>query len=243
MDNSLSKPLIGLTTYRNFSEQGYPRFAVSEAYTSSLVSAGACPVLIPLGLPDEQVNELLDHLNGVLFTGGGDIAPQQYGQPAHPLIDEIDLDRDNVEIILIEQAIRKGLPFMGICRGLQIINVALGGDLYADILEQHPHALKHQYYPDYPREYLAHEVTIDHSSMMAKVFPHAKVPVNSLHHQGVRNLAPGLKPTAFAPDGIIEAFELSGHPFGLAVQWHPENLQKHQTMRGLFRIFVEASMN
>ena len=239
----MSKPLIGLTTYRNLSEQGYPRFSVSEAYTSSIISAGACPVMIPLGLPGESVNELLDYLDGVLFTGGGNIAPTLYGQYDHPLIDGIDPDRDSVEIALIEQAIHSGLPLMGICRGLQIINVALGGDLYVDILEQHPLALKHQYYPDYPREYLAHEVSIEKTGMLAKVFPGARVPVNSLHHQGVRNLAPGLKPAAFAPDGIIEAFELPGHPFGLAVQWHPENLQEHKTMRDLFCLFVEASMN
>lgn len=237
----MPKPLIGLTTYRNMSEQGYPRFSVSEAYTSSIVSAGACPVMIPLGLPEEPVNELLDRLDGVLFTGGGDISPDQYGQPDHPSIDGIDSDRDQVELEIIAQAIHKGLPLMGICRGLQIINVALGGDLYADILEQHAQALKHQYYPDYPREYLAHDVSIEPSSLLVKVFSDGRVPVNSLHHQGVRKLAPGLKPAAFAPDGIIEAFEITGHPFGLAVQWHPENLQEHENMRDLFRIFVEAS--
>jgi len=225
------------------SEQGYRRFSVSEAYTSSIISAGACPVLIPLGLPEELVNELLDRLDGVLFTGGGDISPEMYGHPDHPSIDGIDPDRDKVELKIIAHAIQKGLPLMGICRGLQIINVALGGDLYADILEQHSQALKHQYYPDYPREYLAHDVSIEQSSLLAKVFPGARVPVNSLHHQGVRNLAPGLKSAAFAPDGIIEAFEISGHPFGLAVQWHPENLQVYENMRRLFEIFIEASMN
>lgn len=239
----MPKPLIGLTTYRNMSEQGYPRFSVSEAYTSSIISAGACPVLIPLGLPEELVNELLNRLDGVLFTGGGDISPEMYGQPDHSSIEGIDPDRDQVELMMITQAIQKGLPLMGICRGLQIINVALGGDLYADILEQHAQPLKHQYYPDYPGEYLAHEVSIEQASMLVKVFPDARVPVNSLHHQGVRNLAPGLKPAAFAPDGIIEAFEITGHPFGLAVQWHPENLQEHENMRRLFRIFVEASTN
>ncbi len=166
-----------------------------------------------------------------------------YGHPDHSSIDGIDPDRDKVELKIIAHAIQKGLPLMGICRGLQIINVALGGDLYADILEQHTQALKHQFYPDFPREYLAHEVSIEQASMLANVFPDARVPVNSLHHQGVRNLAPGLKPAAFAPDGIIEAFEITGHPFGLAVQWHPENLQEHENMRDLFRIFVEASMN
>ena len=199
--------------------------------------------MIPLGLPEELINELLDHLDGVLFTGGGDISPDQYGQADHPSIDGIDPDRDRVELRIIAQAIQKGLPLMGICRGLQIINIALGGDLYADILEQHAQALNHQYYPDYPREYLAHEISIEQSSMLVKVFPDSRVPVNSLHHQGVRKLAPGLKPAAFAPDGIIEAFEMTGHAFGLAVQWHPENLQEHETMRNLFRIFVEASMS
>lgn len=239
----MTKPLIGLTTYRNLSEQGYPRFSASEAYTSSLVNAGACPVMIPLGLPEGFAIEILSRLDGVLFTGGGDITPAVYGGPEHPSIDGEDLDRDQIEMSLVTQAVEKNMPFMGICRGLQIINVALGGDLYADILAQHPKALKHAYFPGFPREHLAHEVVIDQESTIHKILGDTKIQVNSLHHQGVRNLAAGLRPTGHAPDGIIEACELVGHPFGVAVQWHPENLQEHLAMQELFKSFVEACSN
>jgi putative glutamine amidotransferase len=234
-------PLIGLTTYRNLSEQGYPRFSVGEAYTESLVKAGACPVLIPLNITGDKAHHLLNKLDGVLFTGGGDIAPDLYGQAPHPLAGEIDNDRDRQEIQLISQVIDQGIPFFGICRGLQIINVALGGDLYIDIQEQHPNAIKHDYYPDYPREYLAHDIKIDQSSFLGAVFSVNRTAVNSLHHQGVRNLAPNLKPAAFSPDGIVEAVEMVDHPSGIAVQWHPENLQEHESMQKLFRYFVASA--
>jgi putative glutamine amidotransferase len=236
-------PLIGLTTYRNLSEQGYPGFSVSEAYTESLVKAGACPVLIPTSLTGDITPDLLNKLDGVLFTGGGDIDPDLYGQAPHPLAGEIDADRDRQEIQLISQVIEKGLPFFGICRGLQIINVALGGDLYVDILDQHPNAIKHDYYPDYPREYLAHDIQIDHSSFLGAVFSENRMAVNSLHHQGVRNLAPNLKGAAFSPDGIVEALEMLDYPSGIAVQWHPENLQEYEPMQTLFRYFVASAVD
>lgn len=241
MEHNLNRPLIGLTGYRNLSEQGYARFSVSEAYTSSLVNAGAIPLMIPSGLSDHDVNELLNRLDGLVFTGGGDISPSAYGQPAHPSVNGTDLDRDQLEFMLVTQAIQRNLPFLGICRGLQVINVALGGDLYADILEQHPGALKHSFFPDFPREYLAHNVEIVQQSLIAGILGVAGVEVNSLHHQGIRNIAAGLRATALAPDGIIEAIELPGHPFGLAVQWHPENLQEHLSMREIFKSLVDAS--
>lgn len=240
MESYLTKPLIGLTGYRNLSEQGYPRFSVSEAYTSALVNAGAIPVMIPSGFIEPDVSELLDHLDGILFTGGGDISPTEYGQLPHPMIEGVDQERDKIEIGLVTQAIQRDLPFLGICRGLQIINVALGGDLYPDILEQHPGALNHSYFPDFPRDYLAHAVEIDQQSLIAGILQAQNLQVNSLHHQGIRKIGSSLRPSAFAPDGIIEAIELPDHPFGLAVQWHPENLQEHPKMQILFESFVRA---
>lgn len=239
----MTYPLIGITTLRILNEQGYPRFAVNEAYSDALIKAGAIPVLIPLGLPEELIDPLVDKLDGVLFTGGGDIDPEIYGQPTDRQAREIDLDRDQIEIRLLKRILTKGLPFFGVCRGLQIINVALGGDLYSDILSQHEGAIEHQYYPGYRREFLAHTVKVSQNSMLATIFPQTEVQVNSLHHQGVRRLAPQLQISATAPDGIIEAFELKGYPFGLAVQWHPENLQADRSMRDLFQLFVKASVN
>ena len=237
----MSLPLIGLTTYRFKNQYGAAQLAINEAYTAALSSAGAIPVLIPLGLPDEALTALLERLDGVLFTGGGDVHPERYGSQPHPLVDGVDSDRDRVEIHLLEQTVNAGLPFLGICRGLQVINVALGGTLYEDILDQRPNALRHQWFPEMARDHLAHPVQIESDSRLAAILDHADVRVNSLHHQGILRLADGLKATAHAPDGVIEAFELKDHPFGLAVQWHPEALQAHAPMRQIFRQFVLAA--
>ena len=237
----MSAPLIGVTTFRSLNQYGLPQVGISEAYTKALMNAGACPVLIPLGLPTERLEDLISRLDGILFTGGGDIHPQHYGSQMHPLVDDIDAERDEIEINLVQKITKTELPFMGICRGLQVLNVALGGSLYKDILDQRPEARKHQYYPNWPRNYLAHAVRIESTSQLGRILGLENVEVNSLHHQGIRNLAPGLQATAFAPDGLVEAFEVPGRPFALAVQWHPEWLQEHVPMQTLFRAFVQAA--
>ncbi len=236
-----ARPLIGVTTYRNLSSQGYPQFSTSQAYCDSLAQAGASPVMIPSGLPDETLSTLISRLNGILFSGGGDIHPECYGSKLHPLVANVDTDRDHLEISLLHQAIQVGAPFFGICRGLQAINVALGGSLYEDILDQRQESIPHQYYPDWPREHLAHSVQIEPGSRLADILGGVTFSVNSLHHQGIRILASGMQASAYAPDGLIEAIELPDYPFGLAVQWHPENLQAHPPMRALFRTFVQAA--
>jgi putative glutamine amidotransferase len=210
-------------------------------YTQAVASAGGLPLVIPLGLPEDRLAELAVRLDGILFTGGGDVHPGRYGNPMHPLVDGVDDDRDRVEIFLIREAARLGKPFFGICRGIQAINVALDGTLYEDILDQLPGAQPHQFSGQAPRNHLAHTVRVQEGSRLAGILGCPESGVNSLHHQGLCRLAPGLWPTAWAPDGLVEAVELTGHPFGLAVQWHPEWLQEHAPMRALFRAFVEAA--
>lgn len=233
-------PLIGLTTYRMQSRLGFPVFALAEAYVQAVNHAGAAPVLIPLGLSSTDLQAILSRLDGILFTGGGDIHPRQFAAPLDDLSKDIDEDRDSLEMDLLQSAVRSRLPFLGICRGLQLVNVGLGGTLYTDILAQHDQAIKHNYYPDWPRDHLAHPVQLAETSRIAGILGQGPLLVNSLHHQGVQTLAPGLSPTAYAPDGIIEAVELQEYPFGLAVQWHPEWLQAHDPMKALFRAFVQA---
>jgi putative glutamine amidotransferase len=237
----LTSPLIGITTYRILSRYGYPVIGVTEAYNQALSRAGAHPVLVPLGLPDDSLQGLLARLDGILFSGGGDVHPQRYGAQPHPLVDSVDEDRDRVEITLIQEVMARGIPFLGICRGLQVINVALGGSLYEDLLDQHPNALKHDRFPGEARDFLAHPVTINRDSQLLDILGSAEIEVNSLHHQGIRRLSPKLRATAHAPDGVIEAVEAPAHPFGLAVQWHPEWLQAHLAMRALFEKFVQAA--
>lgn len=233
-------PIIGLTISRTLSPYGYQTLSLTEAYVQALILAGASPVLLPLGISESALGELTERLDGLIFTGGGDVHPERYGSAMHPKVSYVDEDRDRVEIQLLQQAVAKRLPFLGICRGLQVINVALGGSLYEDILDQHPGAQKHDYFPGYPRNYLAHLVQIEAGSQMAQILGMDSIQVNSLHHQGIRRLATGLKATAIAPDGVIEAVEKDDYPFGLAVQWHPEWLGEHLVMRSLFAAFVES---
>jgi putative glutamine amidotransferase len=180
-------------------------------------------------------------LDGILFTGGGDVHPEQYGSQPHPLVDDVDSDRDRVEIHLLQRILGNGLPFFGICRGLQVINVALGGTLFEDILDQRPDSILHRYYPDWPRNHLAHGIQVEEGSRLGQILGESNLQVNSLHHQGIRELAAPLRASASASDGLVEAFELADHPFGLAVQWHPEWLQEHPPMQTLFRAFVQAA--
>lgn len=237
------KPVIGITTYRKSGEQGYVFISVAEAYVSALLEAGALPVLLPLNLPDDALRQLLGTLAGLVFTGGGDIDPVHYGAPAHPTLAGLDADRDRLEIELTRQITRQGMPFLGICRGIQVINVALGGTLYADIASQYGTSLRHDYQnrPTQLPTYLAHPIRIAEGSRLAGILGEPILQVNSLHHQAVRDLAPGFTPTAFAPDGIIEAIERADYPYGLAVQFHPEWLTDQAPVRALFRSLVEAA--
>ena len=237
----MARPLIGITTSRVLNNANIQVMSTAEAYVQAVYRAGGLPVLIPLGITDADLKALLARLDGLLFTGGGDIAPGRYGGQPHPRVYDIDPDRDRVEINLVQMAVDDGMPFLGICRGFQVLNVAMGGTMYEDILDQHPGALKHDYFPGYPREMLVHPVRVAPGSRLAEILEQTEVEVNSLHHQGVRQVPEALRTTAFAPDGIPEAVELPGHPFGLAVQWHPEWLQAHAPMRRLFEVFVGAA--
>lgn len=237
----MNQPIIGITTYRTTNEAHHPILALGENYVQAVAQAGAMPVLIPLGLPDDQLDEILSRLDGILLSGGGDIDPATSGVEAVSEVSGVDPDRDRVEIRLVKTALSKYLPFLGICRGLQVINVALGGSLYSHIMDQHPQALKHDYYPDWPRDHLPHAVRIESDSRLAAILGTTNPKVNSLHHQAIHNLAPGLQATAYAPDNLVEAVELPDHPFGLGVQWHPEWLTTQAPMRALFRAFVEAA--
>lgn len=235
-------PVIGLTTTRGQSRYGYPMMTLTEAYINAISRSGACPLLIPLGLPEELLSGLLSRIDGLLLTGGGDVHPNQYGSLEHPLVSEVDADRDRVEIYLVKEAIARNVPFLGICRGIQVLNIALGGSIYEDILDQKPDALRHNYFPDKPRQYLAHSVDINPDSLLSNMLGQKQALVNSMHHQGIKSLAPGLIASATAPDGLIEAVELPGYLFGIAVQWHPEWLPEEAAMDSLFKGLKEATL-
>jgi putative glutamine amidotransferase len=237
----MNPPLIGLTTSRNKSSPGMPVISVTEAYVQAILRAGGLPVLLPVGLSSPFLASLRGRLQGIIFTGGGDIDPARFHGIQHPRVYDIDHDRDTMEITLVNQAAAEGLPFFGICRGAQMVNVALGGSLYTDIHDQLGGSLRHDWYPDYPRDHPAHAVELVAGSRLADILGSKVVQTNSLHHQGLLDIAPGLKVTAHAPDGLVEAVELPHHTFGLAVQWHPEWLPEDAAMQALFRAFVAAA--
>ena len=154
----------------------------------------------------------------------------------------VDTNRDNLEIAIVNAAVSNPKPILGICRGVQIMNVALGGDLFTDIEDQKKDALKHDWFPGYPRDRISHAVEIRSGSLLNKIFDISSVEVNSLHHQAIRNLSTALTATAFAPDGLIEAVEIGSHPFFVGVQWHPEWLFSSETTQKLFKTFINATM-
>jgi putative glutamine amidotransferase len=181
-------------------------------------------------------------LDGILFSGGGDISLEFFQGDPHPRIDGEDTQRDAVELKIVQAAASDGKPFLGICRGCQVVNVALGGTLYTHILDQLPNALDHDY-PGNKRTVLVHDVKIEEGTHFAGIYGEPIIKVNSLHHQGLKDIAPALRVAGNSPDGLIEAVELPDHPFGLAVQWHPEWLTDQEPTRNLFRKFVEAAGN
>ena len=237
----MTSPLIGISTARQTHSRGFPVFSIAEAYVQAVSQAGGIPVLLPLGVSNNQIHDLVSNLDGILLSGGGDIDPNRFGAVPHPKVSNIDADRDRVEIHLVQEAVRHEKPFLGICRGIQTLNVALGGSLFTDIDDQHPGAIHHTQLTGCSRDYLAHEIQIQSGTQLFDILGASKMNVNSMHHQGIRQLAEGLEATAYAPDGLIEAVEIPGHRFGLAVQWHPEWLTAYAPMRDLFRVFIQVA--
>jgi putative glutamine amidotransferase len=238
----MSAPLIGLTTRSlNSPTSGLPMIASPRSYTEILMWAGAVPLLVPLNLKTELYPALLSRLDGIIFTGGGDLDPARFDGPPHEKVYDVDSERDQTEIDLLAHARKLGLPFFGICRGVQLINVALSGTLYTHISDQLPSALEHSCFPANPPEYLAHPVKIEPGSRLAQVIGKTSLQVNSLHHQGIHRTAPEAIPTAWSPDGLVEAIQVPNNPFGIAVQWHPEWLPEDPSSQALFTAFIETA--
>jgi len=234
------KPVIGITTNQSTNVHGYPTIMLMQSYVNAVMQAGGAPVLIPSLVAEDGWDALYSRLDGILFSGGGDIGLEYSPGDPHPRIDDVDLARDSVELNMVHAAASDGKPFLGICRGCQVLNVALGGNLYTHIPDQLPNALDHSY-PGNMRTVLVHEVRIEEATLVAEILGEPIIKVNSLHHQGLKDIAPSLRVAGHASDGLVEAVELPDHAFGLAVQWHPEWLTDQESTRNLFRKFVEAA--
>ena len=235
-------PLIGVTCMTIETASHSPRLGMSRSYVNALLGAGAAPLLIPHMADKAVLRAVYERLDGLLLPGGGDIDPAHYGEPRHEKCNEPSAERDDTELTLARWAIEEGMPVLGICRGIQVLNVALGGSLFQDIQAQIPDAQRHAWYPNHPRDRLSHTVSISPKARLARLIGETTLPVNSLHHQSVKDPAPGLVATGHSPDGIIEAVEAPDHPFAIGVQWHPEELASSDPRaQRLFEAFAEAS--
>ena len=234
------RPLIGITTRERTTPHGWQRIELLRAYVDAVTQAGGTPVLIPSALGEQDRAGLLARLDGILFSGGGDIAVRHFGGQPHAKVDLVEEGRDALELDLLRAAIATGKPWLGICRGCQVANVALGGTLYTHIPDQFSRRPKHNH-TDAQRRLLAHTVRIVPGTRLHSILGETELQVNSLHHQGLRDLAPGLTAGAHAADGLVEAVELADHPFALAVQWHPEWLTDQPAIRRLFAAFTKAA--
>jgi putative glutamine amidotransferase len=248
---SLSRPVIGVPTQNLQSIGGVPAdipasWVMSQRYIRALSAAGALSWMIPLvGDEPETLRGIYDELDGIFLPGGADIDPANYGEEAHARCDKSDPARDEVELSLVRWALLDGKPVLGVCRGLQLVNLAAGGTLYQDLAEQMPGSIKHDYFPfggRFARDYLAHEVNVAGRTKLAEIFGAGALKVNSMHHQGVRRLGAQLVASAVAPDGLVEGIESGNGSYLVAVQWHPEALIEHSaTSRRLFASFVDAA--
>lgn len=245
------RPVIGVTTQTLQAIDGIPdglphSVTMNERYVTAAAAAGAVPWLVPLLDDDlDTLRAIYERLDGVLIPGGVDMDPSTFGEPPHEKLGRIDVARDRVELQLVRWAIDDRKPVLGLCRGLQVINVALGGTLYQDVEAQLPGAIRHDYFPTFgfARDHLAHEVELVDGTRLRALVGLERIAVNSMHHQGVRELASTLVASAVAPDGLVEAAEsVNGH-FLLGVQWHPEVFEfSDPHTRDIFRGFMDAAL-
>jgi len=234
-------PLVGLPTLAIPPGPKPPRFGINQSYVRALAAAGCAPVLIPLLDDDERLRAIYDRLDGIVFPGGADIAPQEYGEEPIGDLNVVEAPRDRTELTLARWAFADDLPTLGICRGQQVLNVALGGSLWQDLRHQDVTSVEHSDADGRARTALTHRVRLDPNSRLAQLIDETTVEVNSLHHQAVKTVAPPLTVTGTSPDGVIESLESADRRFLIAVQWHPEELDDLPWVRRLFAGFADAA--
>ena len=232
----MRKPLIGIGTDVDVTPGKRDRAFVYTTYVDALRRAGAIPVLIPP--QPENAAEIVSELDGVLLAGGFDCDPALYGEKPHPALEPMDERRQQNDVTLARIAREHDIPTLGICLGLQVMNVAAGGTLIQDLKTQHPTDIVHE---SDPSDRVRHDVTVESGTKLSKIVPARELNVNSSHHQAINRVGEGLVETAHAPDGIIEGLEDPQHPFYLGIQWHPEDMTGEKSASSIFGAFVEAA--
>jgi putative glutamine amidotransferase len=239
------KPVIGLTVnYIGPEESGCPsRFGsyyINRGYVEGVRKAGGIPLYLPYTDDPEELRTLLARIDGLILTGGKDMDPKHFGEAIHPTCERILPDRSAFEVRLTQLAVEHKVPTLGICLGLQTLNVAMGGSLFQDIPSMAPSDVRHRQ-TEAERDTVAHTVEVVEGSMLHQLFGRTELHVNSIHHQAAKKVAPGLVVSARAPDGIIEGLELPTVPFCVSVQWHPEDLKAGESNQVLFDGLVRAA--
>lgn len=238
------KPLIGITSgmafnVKNIDFSHIPQqyHQLSNAYTTAVEHAGGIPVILPCYENSDLVFDVISNLDGIIFSGGGDVDPRLFNSRALSCVTPIQPCRDRNEIALAEYVIRcTQMPVLGICRGMQVVNVALGGDLYTDLKIEGK--LEHRM-SMYPRYMPSHEIEVLDESRLFHILKGSEIMVNSYHHQAVKTVAEGMTATAWSiPDVVVEAMEMIGNRFVLMVQWHPEAMSDNKEHQEIFRTFV-----
>lgn len=234
------RPIIGLTISIQ-SDEG--KLYTPTSYTKAIIEAGGNPILLNITRDDGLIAEYAELVDGVLFSGGEDVDPAFYGEEQQWGCGDVCPLRDEFEVKLLRALLEKHpeKPILGICRGEQVLNVAMGGTLYQDIKSEPAGCIRHQ--QQQLSRYASHQVEVSENSKLHDIYGATEVMVNSFHHQAVKDIGPGLAVTARASDGIIEGFEKPDHPYFVAVQWHPERLVEHEfhpEHKALFKTFVAA---
>jgi putative glutamine amidotransferase len=232
-------PVIGIPCHEYYqAESDQTIYGNKNTYVQAVENAGGLPILIPTLIDLSKLENLLPRLDGLLFTGGMDIQPGFYGEQPQPALRAVDPQLDAFEAALATWALQRDMPILGICRGMQLINVVLGGTLHQDISDQHPGSLQHCRL-DLPRTELVHQVIIDQESLMKKILNTRRLVVNSLHHQAVKEPGKGVRICGRADDGTPELLEVFHRRFVLGIQCHPEDIYREvPAFARLFQTFI-----
>jgi putative glutamine amidotransferase len=240
----MHRPVIGITSSQ-FVDQAshgtFNRHSLSKAYSEAVHRAGGVPIILPYF--EDVANEMLKLIDGLILSGGADIDPARFGdRDIHPETYDIIPERDAAEFALAAGALERDMPLLGICRGIQVLNVVMGGTLYQDVADQfRPDIAHRQQAENVPANQAGHTVNATNGSLLERVYGLTRIPVNSFHHQAVKDPAPELIVSGTADDGLIEAIESPGHRFVIGVQWHPELMyETDQSHLAPFRSLVEA---
>ncbi len=235
------RPLIAIPCHSGFREgTGRPIYCNNQAYVHAIEDAGGVPILIPMLSDLTMFDTVLPRLDGLLLPGGLDVQPDRYGEEPHTLLGDVSLELDEMELTLAQWALQEDIPVIGICRGLQVLNVALGGSLYQDLGAQYPGSLTHMNL-HLPRTQIVHKVSVEAGSRMEAVLGTREFWSNSLHHQAVKVPGKGVRISGHAEDGVAELLEAPDYRFVMAMQCHPEEIYKQEpACARFFAAFVKA---